>query len=83
MAIGRDITIPQNPPSIPPANTAKIFINGCNWFVFPYTFGPIMYPSIFGQIKHTITVKINNFVFITEAITRACIFEELNYNIFE
>ena len=59
MAIGREITIPQNPANMPPANTAKILTKGCNLFVFPYTLGLIIYPSILGQIKHTINVKIN------------------------
>ena len=35
IAIGRDTTIPQKPPNIPPAKTAKIFTNGCNLLVFP------------------------------------------------
>ena len=59
---------------MPPANTAKILTKGCSLFVFPYTLGLIIYPSILGQIKHTINVKINNLVLITEEITRAKIF---------
>ena len=42
MAIGREITIPQNPANMPPANTAKILTNGCSLFVFPYTLGLII-----------------------------------------
>ena len=55
--IGRDTTIPQNPPNIPPANTANIFTRAGNWLVLPYTLGPIIYPSIAGHTIHTINVK--------------------------
>ena len=53
IATGSDTTIPQNPPKIPPANTAKIFTNAGNWFVLPYTLGPIIYPAILGHIMQT------------------------------
>ena len=71
IAIGREITIPQNPAITPPANTAKMLTNAGNWLVFPYTFGPMMYPSIFGHTMHTIIVNINNLGLITAAIMTA------------
>ena len=74
IATGSDTTIPQNPPKIPPANTAKIFTNAGNWFVLPYTLGPIIYPSILGHIMQTKIVKINSLVLTTEAIITANIF---------
>ena len=66
MATGSEITIPQKPAIIPPADTLNITINGCNEFVLPYTFGPITFPSIIEPIPQTSAVRINNLVLITE-----------------
>ena len=66
MAIGSDITIPQNPAIIPPAVTLNITINGWIELVLPYTLGPIKLPSNIGHTIHIITVRANNFALITE-----------------
>ena len=46
---GSAISIPINPPSTPPANTANIVKSGEILLVLPYTFGLIIYPSILGS----------------------------------
>ena len=66
MATGNDITMPQKPAIMPPADTANITSNGCNEFVLPYTLGPITLPSSIGHIIHMATVNKNIFVLITD-----------------
>ena len=71
IATGKEITIPQKPAKIPPAKTAKILTSAGNWLVLPQTLGAMIQPSIFGQIKQTIMVKINNLVLTTDAMITA------------
>ena len=66
IATGSEITIPQNPAIIPPADTLNIIINGCNELVLPYTLGPITFPSNIGHIMHIMAVKMNNLVLIID-----------------
>ena len=66
IATGKEITIPQNPAIIPPAETLNMTTKGCNELVFPYTLGPITLASIIEHTPHTKAVNKNILVPITE-----------------